>query len=121
VPHNFLTDSQRLFLHQVEYGALPIFMLTKESSSHLIRTGANGVYSSRYDYWRDEIIRQYQAIETLAPTISQFITGHIQLAEGVYSTSYENGTQVVVNYNRVTYRNDKFTVPAKDYIIVEGK
>ncbi len=121
VPHNFLSDSRRMFLHQVEYGALPIFILTKESSSHLIRTVANGVYSSRYDYWRDEIIRQYQSIETLAPTISQFITGHKQLAEGVYSITYENGTQVIVNYNGETYNNDTFSVPPQDFIVVEGK
>jgi hypothetical protein len=120
VPQNFLSDSQRMFLHSIEFGAIPMFMLTRESSSLLFRTGANGIYSSRYDYWRDEIVRQYQAMESLAPLVSQFITGHEQLAEGVYSTTYENGTQTIVNYSSELFIKDTISVPPQDFIVVGG-
>jgi hypothetical protein len=120
VPYNFLSNSQRMFLNQIEYGALPVFFLSHESSSLLFRTGANGVYSSRYDYWRDEILRQYQAMEALAPTISQFIIGHAKIADGVYSTTYEDGTQIVVNYNTDAYKSGAISVPPQDFIIVRG-
>jgi hypothetical protein len=120
VPQNFLSDSQRMFLHNIEYGAIPIFMLTRESSSLLFRTGANSIYSSRYDYWRDEIIRQYQAMESLAPLVSQFIIGHEQLADGVYRTSYEDGSQTIVNYNAIPFTMDSINVPPQDFIVVGG-
>jgi len=119
-PYNFLSDNQRIFLQQLEYGALPIFILSKESSSLLFRTGANSVYSSQFDTWQDEIIRQYHAIESLAPTISEFIVAYNRLAEGVYCTTYEDGTQVIVNYNENTYSTAKFSVPPKDFFVIGG-
>lgn len=120
IPYNFLSDNQRMFLRQVEYGAIPIFILSKESSSLLFRTNANSVYSSRYEYWRDEILKQYQEIENLTPIMSRFITGHARLSKGVYSTTYEDGIKVIVNYNSEPYSTDQFSVPPQDYIIVGG-
>jgi hypothetical protein len=119
-PYNFSSNSQQIFLRQVEYGAIPIFILTQESSSHLLRTGASGLYSSKYDTWRDEIIRQYNEIGKLAPTISQYIIGHTRLGEGVYRTTYENGTQVVVNYNSKPFIYESYSVPPQDFIVVGG-
>jgi hypothetical protein len=119
-PFNFTSDNQRIFLRQVEYGAIPVFILTQESSSLLFRTGASGLYSSKFDTWQDEIIRQYREIGKLAPTLSQFIIGHTQLEKGVYRTTFENGTQIVVNYNSKPYSNEAFSIPPQDFIVVGG-
>lgn len=120
IPYNFLSDNQRMFLRQVEYGYIPIFILSKESSSLLFRTHANSVYSSRYDYWRDEILRQHQEIESLTPVMSRFITGHTRLSKGVYRTTYEDGIQVIVNYNLEPYSTDQLNIPPQDYIVIGG-
>jgi len=120
IPYNLQSDSQRLFLHQVEYGALPAFLLTKQSSSLLFRTGANSIYSSKYETWQDEILRQYRAMENLAPLITQFITGHEKIDEGVFVTTYENGMQVIVNYTTSPYVTSTVSVPPQDFIVVGG-
>lgn len=119
-PYNLMNDGRRTFLRQVEYGAIPHFVLTYEDSARLTRTFANDNWSTQYDFWRDEIIRQYRAVERLAPVANQFIVGHARLAEGVYETVYEDGTRVVVNYNAQPYVLESLTVPAEDFVVLEG-
>jgi hypothetical protein len=119
-PFNLHNDGGRTFLHQVEYGAIPHFVLTREDSALLTRTFAAEHWSTQYDFWRDEIIRQYQAMERLAPLVDQFIVAHACLAEGVYQTTYEDGTRVVVNYNERPYTLESVTVPATDFVVLQG-
>jgi len=119
-PYNLHNDGQRTFLQQIEYGAIPHFVLTKENSAQLYRTFANQIWSTRYDFWRDEVIRQYQTMEKLAPLLSQFIVGHARLAKDVYQTTYEDGTRVVVNYGGQPYVLGSVTVPALDFVVLQG-
>jgi hypothetical protein len=120
-PYNLLNDGQRTFLHQVEYGATPNFVLTQSSSSMLYRTGANSLYSTQYDFWRDETIHQYKAMEALASVADQFIVDHARLAEGVYQTIYEDGTRVVVNYGEQPYAIDAMTIPSMEFAVLRGE
>jgi len=125
-PYNLINDGQRTFLHQIEYGAISHFVLTQANSALLYRTRANEHWSTQYDFWRDEVIRQYQAMETLAPLTNQFIVDHARLAEGVYQTTYEDGTRVVVNYNATPYvagvphAIDSVSVPSQDFVVLQG-
>jgi len=119
--YNLLNDGRRTFLRQVEYGAVPLFILTQADSAQLYRTGANGFWSTQYDVWRDEVIQQYRAMERLTPLGNQFIVGHTRLAEGVVQTTYEDGTRVVVNYNAQPYAAGSLSVPAQDFVVVGGE
>jgi hypothetical protein len=126
VPYNLSNDGRRTFLRQVEYGAIPAFVLTEASSSLLYRTAARDLYSTQYEFWRGEVIEQYQAMEELAPLANQFIVAHARLAKGVYQTGYEDGTCVVVNYNESPYEletgffgKNPVSVPALDFVVVD--
>lgn len=119
-PFNLISDSQRMFLRQIEYGAIPFFILTNESSSNLARTNWNQLYSSQYGFWKDDVIQQYQIMANLSSLISQFIINHQKLAEGVYQTTYEDGTRIIVNYNPVVYNDGKNEIPPSDFVVVKG-
>jgi hypothetical protein len=119
-PYNLISDGRRMWLRHVEYGATPFFVLTKASSAQLFRTGANGIYSSQYSTWRDEVIRQYQVMETLAPLAGQFITGHERLAEDVFAVTYEDGSRVIVNYRHEAYNLGGLEIPAQDFVLIPG-
>ncbi len=119
-PYNLMNDGQRTFLRHIEYGAIPNFILTQESSALLTRTSANWLWSSQYDFWRPEIIRQYQAMEKLSHVINQLILSHTRLAHNVYQTTYEDGTRVIVNYNEQPYVSGALTVPALDFVVLQG-
>jgi hypothetical protein len=120
-PYNLVSDSLSMFLRQVEYGAISSFILTKESSSKLSRTNWNDLYSSEYGYWKDEVITQYQIMEELAYLNNQFILNHQKIAEGIYQTTYEDGTRIIVNYNAKPYTVDTLEIPPMDFVVVKGE
>jgi hypothetical protein len=71
--------------------------------------------------WKDKAYQIYSRYnKELGHTFNQYITDHSQLADGVFVTTYEDGTKVYVNYNNNDYVQDGLTVPAKDYK-VEGR
>ncbi|MCX7681868.1 MAG: DUF5696 domain-containing protein [Anaerolineae bacterium] len=119
-PYNLMNDGRRTQLRQIEYGAIPNFVLTYESPALLARTSANWLWSSQYEFWRPEIIRQYQDMEELAHTLDRFIVGHTRLASNVYQTTYEDGTRVIVNYTDQPYTAGTLTVPALDFVVLRG-
>jgi hypothetical protein len=121
MPYNLISDGQRMFLRFVEYGAIPFFGLSENSSALLLRTNSNGLWSSQYSFWREEVIRQYKAIELLKDVQNQFMMNHERLAEGVYQTTYENGTRVIVNYNVQSFAIGQASVPARDFIVLPGE
>jgi hypothetical protein len=121
IPFNLISDGTRTFLRQVEYGAIPMFLLTQASSAELLRTNYNSIYSSQYSFWRKELIRQYLLMEQLAPLSDQFITAHEQIAPDVFQTTYEDGSRIIVNYGLELYAAGDVTVPALDYRIAPGE
>ncbi len=110
------------FLKQVEYGALPLFELTYEKSVLLRKTNYNRLFSSYYMDWIDEVVKEYHEInENMGYLQSQFIQDHQKLTHGVYQTTYEDGTKVIVNYNEEEYTNKDIRVKGLNYLVIEGK
>jgi len=91
------------FLRAVEYGALPAFMLTYDTSKKLRGTSLGGLFTSRYENWKDDITAEYGQFQQLASLYGQPIVNHDSVAPGIYRTYYEDGTIVVVDYNRRTF------------------
>jgi hypothetical protein len=120
-PFNLISDGQRMFLRSIEYGAIPFFAVSENSSAQLFRTNANGIWSSQYSFWRDEIIRQYKAYESLSGIQDQYMVNHEKLADGIFQTTYENGTRVIVNYNSQPFTDGQLSVPARDFVVLSGE
>jgi hypothetical protein len=119
-PYNLISDGKRMWLRQVEFGAIPNFVVSEASSAQLMRTNASSVFSSQYSYWRDEIIRQYQQMEMLSPLSNQFIIGHERLDDKIFQTVYEDGSRVIVNYRMQPYKLGSLEIPAQDFVLIGG-
>ncbi|QJD82011.1 DUF5696 domain-containing protein [Cohnella herbarum] len=85
-------------LKAIEYGAVPSFKLTYAESRVLKRTDFQNVYSSQYAIWKDRIVEDYEKFDQLAAVYHLKIVDHEKLADGIYATTYENGTRVTVDY-----------------------
>jgi hypothetical protein len=120
-PYNLISDGERVFLRQVEYGAIPLFVLTQENSAQLYRTPSSGLWSSEYGFWRKDVVRVYQTLEQTAPLINQWIVDHARLTDDVYQTTYEDGTRVIVNYGEQPYGVDSTQVPAQGFVVIRGQ
>ncbi|MDR6549116.1 DUF5696 domain-containing protein [Paenibacillus qinlingensis] len=104
---NIRDNDQEEFLRAVEYGAVPSFMLTYESTRTLQETYSWGVYSSRYASWKDKLLKEYKDFDRLAAVYDQPITNHRQVSDGVFETQYGNGISVIVDYNSLSFRVEK--------------
>lgn len=120
-PSNLRNDPRKEFLRMVEYGMLPVFELTYEDSALLRDTVYAMLFSSQFDVWIDSIQEEFEAVNVGMGALQRLsITTHGQIAPEVFETGYEDGTRVIVNYNDYPYVDDSVTVPALDYLILEG-
>ncbi|MCR2823856.1 DUF5696 domain-containing protein [Lederbergia panacisoli] len=120
-PSNLRDDERVEFLRAIEYGATPSFELTYKPTDHLKRTMEDRLFSSDYSYWFNRSVKEYEEIKKLKENIGgQLIANHERLAKKVYKTSYENGTEVIVNYNRKAKTVDGLTVEGENYTVIEG-
>ncbi len=118
---NLSGDYQTALLECAEYGAGLNFTFMAENTKVLQETDYSCYTASGYYYWKEQLIpmiRRYQ--EETQGLNRQRITAHEQLAEGVTKTTFGNGTEIYVNYNREEYRKGSVKVPARDYLVKGG-
>lgn len=96
-PGNMRDLYQDELLRAIEYGAVPYFLLTYEAPRLLANTDT-WVFSSEYRIWEERIKEEMAMFQQLAPLLHQPIANHERLREGVYVTTYADGTEVEVNY-----------------------
>lgn len=106
-PGNLRSQYQTEFLRAVEYGAVPAFTLTAESSRTLMNTKTFGIFTSQFSQWKDQAVEEYEAFNQLAAVHHLPIEGHYQREPGVYCTVYADGTTVVVDYNKQAFHVEK--------------
>lgn len=99
---NFRNDVEAEFLKAIEYGALPSYFLTHDEARKL-KDAYWGLFSSHYAKWADRIGDEYAQFDKLAKLFNQRIVNHEKRADGVFATTYEDGTTVVVDYNKETF------------------
>jgi hypothetical protein len=117
-PINLSADYIDAVLQSAESGAGLNFTFMKESTSVLQETDHTYLYGADYDMWKQEAYNIYSRYETeMGHLFNQYITGHEILKDGVFATTYEDGTKVYVNYTDYDFEQDGVKVPAKDYLV----
>ncbi|MBR3764167.1 MAG: hypothetical protein IKK57_06405 [Clostridia bacterium] len=96
---NFQANTHEFFLHLMEQGARPAFLLTWEDPIELQNTNSAGIYSSRYELYRDMIVTWYNDLALLHEAVGEggMIVNHERLGAMVRVT-WDNGTQVYLNF-----------------------
>lgn len=118
---NFKADTTEYKLKLIESGVYPSFLLTYESPSELIYTDSASLFSCEYSEY-SEMITEYDKIftELYTATKGTTIKDHSS-KKGLSVTVYENGAQVIVNYNKKAMDYNGQTVAAQSYLILGGK
>ena len=110
--------STEALLQTLEYGAAPHFILNGRNESLTKETHIEWVYNSAYTSWTKEAAEAYQAYaRVLAVTKGSAIVGHSRPQNGVAITLYENGAQVVVNYNEQPITVDGMQIEAQSFAV----
>lgn len=119
---NLAQDYENALLKTVETGAGLYFIFMDADGFELRDSKYVHFFSSDFNNWEDSVKELYSDMKAdLGHLYNQYIVNHEKLAEGVYMTEYEDGTQVVVNYNKDAYTYHGKEVPAKNYLVEGGK
>lgn len=120
-PVNLLDDSRHGVLRALEYGAVPSYKLTAESTSKLQRTMGDDLFSSELANWLKPSADLYLELKEIYESVkNEQMVNHEELQKEVYRTTYANGVQVIVNYNVSDVMIDGQTVPNQGYLIIRG-
>jgi len=119
-PVNLAENYRKNILKSVETGAIPYFKLSYSPSLQVKQTRFDHFYSIDYRDWLGEAEEIYETFsnEHLRYTNRHKIIDHQQITEGLYKTTFQENTSVIVNYNRFPEEYNDMTVPAKDFIVL---
>ncbi len=118
---NFESNQQKALLKLVEYGAYPSWLLTGEDVQPLIHTNSSDVFSAKWDVLLPTMDEVNAKIQSLHEAIDgSRMVQHEQLDTDVVKVSYENGTQVYINYRKVDVTVDGVNIPALGYLVKGG-
>ena len=107
------------FLKAIETGSNLKYTLTYRDSKDLLNTEYNLYMSTHYENWLDTIESHVKEMDALG--IHQgYLTGHVRLRNNVYQVTYSHGLKLIINYNLSAVSINTHTIPALDYIVVEG-
>lgn len=119
---NLSSDMDDTILKSAETGAGLYFTYIYEKTSVLQDGKYTKYYACNFDDWKEDTVTLYNKFkENLGDVYNQYITNHEKLAQGVYKTTYENGKEVIVNYNYEDYDYEGTTVPQRDFVAIGGE
>lgn len=118
---NFQANTQAFFLHLLEQGARPAFLLTWEDPIKLQNSNSAGIYSSRYELYADMIAAWYKDLSELHEIVGEdgVIMNHERAGEMVCVT-WDNGTKVYINFGDKPASLDGVTLEKLSYKVVNS-
>jgi hypothetical protein len=116
-----LSDEQNTRYHvlkSLETGSGLYFTWFYEKPSVVKETEFDYLYSASYQNWMDEAKLAYDEVNNMLSRVrTQIIKDHQMLEAGVYQTTYEDGTTIVVNYNDYAVNVGGAAVEAMGYLM----
>lgn len=118
---NFQANTQEFFLHLVEQGARPSFLLTWEDPIELQNSNSSSIYSSRYELYKDMIVKWYKDLSVVFEAVGEdgMIVDHVRKGDMVKVT-WDNGTQVYLNFGDKSGEMDGVTLDKLSFKVVNG-
>lgn len=118
---NFQANTHEFFLHLVEQGARPSFLLTWEDPIELQNTNSASIYSSRYELYKSIIVEWYQDLADLFDIVGTdgMIVDHVRAGDLVKVT-WDNGTLVYINFGDVPGELEGIALEKLSFKVVNG-
>lgn len=116
---NLAGDYEYNLLKTIENGANPYFILAYENTAELKTNGYGQYYAVDWATWKDSVIEEYNKInDAIAPLQGCQITAHEFLGNRVVRVTYDNDTQIYLNYNNFAVTVDELELPAMSFEVI---
>lgn len=119
IPVNFQPSDDDMYLKFIEYNTYPNFYLTYENPYVLINSNLEGVFSSEYAIFKDEIIEVFGFYTPFyeATNGTQYVS-HELVSNGAIC-EYSNGVTIVINYAEQEQVIGGVKVAANSYEVIK--
>ena len=118
---NTSANPQYAYLKAIESGALLHFDFVYSSASDVRYSDDADLHNASFELWRDISVEKYkEAYDVGQKSQTQLIVNHTRLTDGVFLTEYEDGSNIVVNYNDSDYVYCGQIVKAMSWLEVKG-
>ncbi len=117
---NLSADSRYLYLKAAETGCLLKYTWIAEDVKQLMDTDYNDLFGVGFDAWFESATTEYKTMKEKLSALSALqILRHEEVAEGVFKTTYEGNTCVIVNYNETAVTYDGQRIAAESYEVIK--
>ncbi|MBQ3486328.1 MAG: hypothetical protein IJA77_12590 [Clostridia bacterium] len=118
---NFQANTHEFFLHLMEQGARPAFLLTWEDPIELQDTNSSDIYSSRYELYQEMIQTWYKDLNSLHEAVGEdgAIVNH-ERSGNMVRVTWDNGTQVYLNFGDKEASFDDVTLGKLQWKVVNA-
>lgn len=116
---NFQANNKEFFLNMLEQGARPCFLLTWEDPIELQNTNSSGIYSSRYDLYRDTIVEWYKALNEFQQQVEGASIIRHDVEGNMTRVTWTNGVTVYLNFGDKQASMDGVTLDSMAYKVVK--
>ncbi len=117
---NLASNPANQTLNCIEFGASPLFSLVGRNKDELIGSRLDTLYSADASNWLTFAAAQYRQVNAALRTVQQStMTDYQILTDSVRVVTYENGTQIYVNYGDAVSVNG-IALEAKGFAVVEN-
>ncbi len=119
---NFEANEKEFFLKLVETGVYPSFYITEEDSSKLIYTNSANIYSSKYDTYKEQIVKYTKELQAVNDAVlDACIVSHERLDNGVTVVGYSNGINIYINYSSEEQTVNNVVIDAMSYKVGDAQ
>jgi len=116
---NFQANNKEFFLNMLEQGARPCFLLTWEDPIELQNTNSSGIYSSKYELYRDTIIQWYKELNSFQQLVQGEAILRHDVEGNVTRVTWSNGVKVYLNFGDKQASMDDVTLDGMAYKVVK--
>jgi len=116
---NFYPYARDELLRLIDFGVYPSFVVTDKSPKALQETGLESIYASKYTDIKPTILTYYEFVDgALSHVIGARIIKRDVISQGVVKVTYDNDTEIYINYRETVYQMDGLVIQPKDYYLV---
>jgi hypothetical protein len=97
---NLGANSEEDILKLIDYNTYPSYLFTDGYSHELSRTNLNHLYSTKFDEWKYDVLRDYKIInDVLRKVKGAKIINREVIEDEFVVVSYDNGYKILINYS----------------------
>lgn len=117
--YNNMYEINRQTLRYIEYGYLPFYRVTNDLPD-VRENYTDFLFSTEYKTWSPKIVETVKKYQNDFGNLWKLkISRHETLKNGLVCTTYEDGTKILINYDKIAKTYNGTQVKAENYTIIK--